>query len=165
VASGTLLDLACGNGRHFSELAGPGFSLIGGDLSKPMLEQAHRESEEARLVCFEAERLPFASDSLDGIFSGRFFHHIPTVALLDQILAEMFRVSTLAVAITYKARYSAEHLELLLKYAAQRVKPKRYFHSIEDFRPIAEKHGWRVTKTYNPGNALSANRGVLFEPK
>lgn len=165
IPEGRVLDLACGNGRHLSQLSGPNHRVYAGDFSRPMLYQTRMTKVEAPPICFEAEALPFGSDSIEGIFSARFFHHLPTQEVRAQILAEMFRVAKLAVAITYKSRWSGEHLRHVVKCAVSGNETSRYFNRLEEFQSIAEKHDWKVTEVFNPGSLLSANRGILFEPK
>lgn len=165
IPEGRVLDLACGNGRHLSELAGPTIRVFAGDYSRPMLYQARASEVGAPPVCFEAEALPFASHSIEGIFSARFFHHLPTLEIRAQILAEMFRAAKLAVAITYKSQLSAEHLRHIAKCAVRKNQPSRFFNRLEEFHSIARMNGWSITEVFNPGSPLSANRGVLFEPK
>ncbi|MCA9440333.1 MAG: class I SAM-dependent methyltransferase, partial [Candidatus Omnitrophica bacterium] len=160
VHEGRILDLACGNGRHLPELAGPGIELFAGDFSKPMLEKAMEMDLDAPAVCFEAERLPFETDSFEGVFSARFFHHLPTTEVRSEILGEMFRVSKLAVTITYKSKLSGEHLKHIAKCAVRKVKPQRYFNRLEEFEQIAHAHGWSVTEVFSPGSFLTSNRGL-----
>lgn len=44
---GTLLDLACGTGRHATEFAGMGFEVLGVDYSPDLLERARKNATDA----------------------------------------------------------------------------------------------------------------------
>jgi len=59
-----ILDLACGPGRHSSELARTGGCVVGFDLSRAMLRRAH-ERNSAVLVRGDMRALPFRNGSFD----------------------------------------------------------------------------------------------------
>ena len=65
----TGLDLGCGTGFFLPALAGRCQQLHGLDLAPGMLAQAALRGSGARLVCGDAEVLPFADQSLDWVFS------------------------------------------------------------------------------------------------
>lgn len=164
VKGGPVLDLACGNGRHFQDLGRLSAPLIAGDYSLSMLHEARSRAGLTPLCRFEAERLPFKNSSFEAAFSGRFFHHLPTSEVREIILSEMFRVSRQAVSITYKSRFSFEHLLHRLKCLVRRKEPTRFFSPLSEFEAIAMRHGWKVVSSFSPGGSPSANRGLLFEP-
>ena len=66
---GAGLDLGCGTGFFLPALAGRCQQLHGLDLAPGMLAQAALRGSGARLVCGDAEALPFADQSLDWVFS------------------------------------------------------------------------------------------------
>ncbi len=74
-----VLDLACGAGGFLADLeaAFPRSRLIGLDLSAAYLAEAGRRSIGARLVQANAERLPFADQSLDAVSAVYLFHELP----------------------------------------------------------------------------------------
>lgn len=63
------LDLGCGTGFFLPQLAGRCRRLHGLDLAPGMLQQAALRGSGAQLLCGDAERLPFADQSLDWVFS------------------------------------------------------------------------------------------------
>jgi ubiquinone/menaquinone biosynthesis C-methylase UbiE len=76
-AGDRLLEIGFGTGHVLAELAkavGPSGKVFGIDISENMLTEAQavleREqvADQASLVCGDAEHLPYASDSTDGIF-------------------------------------------------------------------------------------------------
>ncbi|MGE6168260.1 malonyl-ACP O-methyltransferase BioC [Aeromonas media] len=69
IRPGAGLDLGCGTGFFLSALAGRCQRLHGLDLAPGMLAQAALRGSGARLVCGDAEALPFADQSLDWVFS------------------------------------------------------------------------------------------------
>ena len=68
---GSVLDLACGTGRHAVELASRGYQVVGLDLSSAMLARAAREAEERRqrveLVQADMREMSFEA-SFDGVY-------------------------------------------------------------------------------------------------
>ncbi|MGL5497450.1 MAG: methyltransferase domain-containing protein, partial [Aeromonas sobria] len=63
------LDLGCGTGFFLPQLANRCHQLVGLDLAAGMLAQAALRGSGARLLCGDAEQLPFANDSCDRVFS------------------------------------------------------------------------------------------------
>lgn len=60
------LDLACGPGRHAAQFARRGASVVGFDLSMPLLSRArHRPGPPLHLVRGDMRRLPFRPESFD----------------------------------------------------------------------------------------------------
>lgn len=61
-----VLDLACGPGRHAGQFARRGATVVGFDLSLPLLSRARHRSEPPRaLVRGDMRMLPFAGDRFD----------------------------------------------------------------------------------------------------
>jgi ubiquinone/menaquinone biosynthesis C-methylase UbiE len=74
----TILDLGCGTGRFSQALAAHfNAAVIGIDPSTRMLAEAHKASNDARVLyaCGAAEALPLPSHSVDLIFISMAFHH------------------------------------------------------------------------------------------
>lgn len=83
------LDLGCGTGYFLPELAKRCASLLGLDLAPGMLQVARHKLGSAQLICGDAEQLPFASGSLDLIYSSL---ALQWCASLPQALSEIHRV-------------------------------------------------------------------------
>ncbi|MCK6496275.1 class I SAM-dependent methyltransferase [bacterium] len=166
-----VLDLACGNGRHFPELGNQGPLLFGGDISEPMLRVAQTLLELTRsgrgLVRLDAERLPFPDKAFGVTFCARFFHHLPSRSLRESILSEMFRISRHGVVLTCKARYSYEHISKIIKsfFIGQRGEVRRYYMNAREVSRTAESHGWELAEVCAPHPLIGANRGYLLIPK
>ena len=88
-----LVDLACGSGAFLGNLerAFPRARLLGVDLSAPYLAEARRRAKTADLVQANAERLPFADESLDAATCVFLFHELPPRVRV-RVAAEIARV-------------------------------------------------------------------------
>ncbi|HWF00937.1 MAG TPA: class I SAM-dependent methyltransferase [Caulobacteraceae bacterium] len=88
----TLVDLACGSGAFLNNLAEtfPRARIVGLDLSEPYAGEARRRSGLSTAVG-NAERLPFADASLDGVSCVYLFHELPP-KVRKTVAAEIARV-------------------------------------------------------------------------
>ncbi len=89
-----LLDVGCGTGRGFQDLARSGARLVGSDGSVDMLGQAARvypAGQSPLLAAAYAQHLPFASNSFDAVVSLNFLH-LFSVETQRQMVQEMKRV-------------------------------------------------------------------------
>ncbi|GAA5522754.1 methyltransferase domain-containing protein [Aliifodinibius salicampi] len=94
----TILDLACGQGRHLIELATRGsYNLFGLDRSRYLIQRARRISKEKGLsIAFkegDIRKLPYPADSFDYVTNlGNSFGYFETLDDDIKILEEIFRV-------------------------------------------------------------------------
>lgn len=111
-APGPLLDLGCGAGLILRRLARDfrDVTLIGMDVSRPMLEEAmaqvREHAEAADFVRAQAPELPFTDASLGAIVAVGFLHFVEE---LDPLLSEVARVLKPRgrfVATTYEAGFT-----------------------------------------------------------
>ena len=109
---GPLLDLGCGAGIVLRRLSRDfrGVTLIGMDVSRPMLEEAmaqvREHAEAAAFVRARAPELPFTDASLGAIVAVGFIHFVEE---LDTLLSEVARVLKPRgrfVATTYEAGFT-----------------------------------------------------------
>ena len=85
------LELGCGTGIFLERAAATGARLVAIDLSQPLLQQAHERmatSPRVRLVCGNAEAMPYADGTFDAVYGSSVLHHLD----LDRALREAFRV-------------------------------------------------------------------------
>lgn len=83
------LDLGCGTGFFLPALAERCSELTGLDLAPGMLAQAALRGSGARLLCGDAEQLPFADETFDWVFSSLALQWCERPA---QAFAELHRV-------------------------------------------------------------------------
>jgi len=85
----SILDIPCGTGRLFDILADDDHSVIGGDISMDMLQQAESNS----LAVCDIENIPLKDKSIDYVLCLRFFHLDLPILAGERILAEFARVA------------------------------------------------------------------------
>ncbi len=92
-----VLDVPTGTGRIAAYLAERGLQMTAVDLTENMLLEAQQRANQVglheQMVCVQGNacKLPFESNSFDGVISIRFFHLLP-IALHRPFLQEMWRV-------------------------------------------------------------------------
>jgi SAM-dependent methyltransferase len=85
--TGTVLDLACGDGRHTRLLRKLGFSVVAVDRDAAALDTMRDDSGIERVCAdLEAAPWPFAGRAFDGIVVTRYLHR-PLFAALREALA------------------------------------------------------------------------------
>ena len=90
---GYVLDLACGGGRHMTELAARGYSAIGCDLSFALLRNGRKEYGPMAVARADMRSLPFRNGAFGGLVN--FFTSFGYFATEDenlQVVREMARV-------------------------------------------------------------------------
>lgn len=85
-SGGTVLDIACGNGRFLEQLLNQSTfngsivgSMYGVDISEKMIENAKRLNPSMSFHVAECDTLPFDDKMLDVITVSASFHHFPNV--------------------------------------------------------------------------------------
>lgn len=76
-ANGLVLDAPCGTGIMAGFLRRSGFRVLGADISRAMLEVAHRRTDAVGHVRADLEAPPFRSGAIDAVLSSRFMMHLP----------------------------------------------------------------------------------------
>lgn len=102
----TILDIPCGTGRFFSIFADHGHQVIGGDVSRDMLDviPAERSSPaDVRPLRADAEQIPLADGSVDIVLAMRFWSFLPDDAR-RRVLAEWRRVARDGVYVQVRVR-------------------------------------------------------------
>jgi len=85
----TILDAACGTGRHSEYLAAQGHRVIGVDSSPDMLAHARKRVPAADFRDGELDRLPLGGNEVDAIVCSLALTHVPR---LEPVMAEFARV-------------------------------------------------------------------------
>jgi SAM-dependent methyltransferase len=96
---GRAIDLGCGAGRNAVPLARMGWSVLGVDLSRPMLSAARARARDdglgdrLRLALAPMDRLPAPDHAFDLVIAHGIWNLAPSVAVFERALGEAARVS------------------------------------------------------------------------
>jgi len=82
-------DLGCGSGVFTDLLSKQGYQAIGLDISPKLIELGRRKYPGIEFLEGDAENLPFADASFDGVLLGGLVHHFPDPS---RCAAEVYRV-------------------------------------------------------------------------
>lgn len=147
---GTVLDAACGTGRHAAYLSQRGHQVIGVDSSPQMLAQAHVRAPQADLRSGELDVLPVDDSSVDAVVCALALTHLPR---LGPAMAEFARVLRPGGHLVM----SDLHHEMLLRGSIPPVmvdgKPSRlpaYRHYASDYLTPALAQGFRLQSCQEP---------------
>jgi len=166
---GSFLDAPCGVGRATILLEKHGYKTTGVDLGDGAIEVARREIarhglnsdiEKANL-----EHLPFQDKSFDAVLCFRFFHHLPTPEIRERIVAELCRVASRYVLISYFSPFSVTSIKRSLR---QRLggKPSHQFRTpLQEVRHYFTPHGFRLLRDYPQRRFIHTLHLAVFERK
>lgn len=124
-----ILDLACGTGRITQLLLEKGYQTSGADISEAMIQVAagrlKRFSNLCGLYVANAERMPFPSQTFDGIVCVRLMGHVPPVVRLH-MLTEMKRVTKDWIIVAYYISDAATDFKRAIKHSLGKC-PQMWF--------------------------------------
>lgn len=160
-AGARILDCPTGNGRWLPVLAGRSQTVTGIDLSTGMLRHARERGAGCGLsggfVCGEVERLPFADDSFDFVFSFALTKHLPW-PVQYRAMAEFGRVARQGVICSFS---------LLGPVAYAIWRPRRIAESYpvlhEQLAAMAGEAGLRLVRTQRCATPVGVEHLVRFD--
>lgn len=90
---GRVLVPGCGAGRYVRALRRerPDLWIVGGDLSRTAIHEAHRRDPEGRYAVLDACRLPFGSNAFDAVVFLDVLEHVPQPAAMIDECARVLR--------------------------------------------------------------------------
>lgn len=97
---GQWLDLGCGTGAALPALGAGGVPPLALDLAEGMVRHGRRHHPDARWLCGDAEALPLACASVDGVFSSLALQWCDDLAAVCRELARVLRPGGLALVAT-----------------------------------------------------------------
>lgn len=139
--SGPVLDLACGGGRHLTELRGRGYSAIGVDLSLVLLNSARSREGSIPIARGDMRHLPFCDRSFAGLVNfftsfGYFEHEDDNTG----VVREMARVLDL------RGRFLFDYMNMSRELA--RLVPREERHA-DGEQVLIERWFDSATRTFN----------------
>lgn len=139
-----VLDAPCGSGRHARAFARRGCSVVGLDLSRPLLDLAARKRDRIRYVQGDIRQLPFRPEVFDlvtNLFSS--FGYFQEDSENAAVLAELARVCRRGGRLVFDY-FNADHVRANLVARSERHTGEgwlvREMRSISGTPPRVEKH-------------------------
>lgn len=158
---GKILDLGCGNGKHFPYING---EVYGVDFSENMLEFAKQMSDKnelnTNLTKSNAWNLPFQSDFFDAAIFVAVLHCIASSEKREKALKELFRVlksgaeAFITVWDKNQERFANSEKESLIpwNYEGKRYMRYYYLYEKEEFLKLLEGTGFEIIQVNDSEN-------------
>ncbi len=157
-----VLDVPCGTGRFFDILkSAPELTMI--DVSDAMLTVARERIEghaNARAMQANITELPLTDQCVDLSFCMRLFHHLPTDEIRSAALAELSRVTTKHVVLSFYNRASWKYWRRALLFK----KFRGVYLSLSHLTDLAEAQGLRLLEK-RPGVSIVQQQTILVFAK
>lgn len=159
-----ILDCPVGNGRWAERLTRAGHSVLGADISAPMLHAASvrlnpdgPDDGSVKLVRVDAERLPFRDNCCDYVYSHALTKHLPA-PVQDRVFAEFARVTRRGVVCSFSVLSGPRGL----LWRARRI-PEGYGRTPGELAALAHRHGMTVRAAIRCTTLFGVERTMLFE--
>lgn len=155
-----VLDVPCGTGRFFDIVKGASeLTMI--DVSEAMLAVAEERVDghaNARAIQANITELPLPDQSVDLSFCMRLFHHLPTDEIRSAALAELSRVTTRHIVLSFYNRASWKYWRRALLFKEFRG----VYLSLQHLTKLAEAHGLKLLEKYPAVNIVQQQTIVVF---
>jgi ubiquinone/menaquinone biosynthesis C-methylase UbiE len=141
-----LLDLPSGNGRVSEPLAGQADLVIEADIGLGQVElgrQLSRVTTPQIWMTASAFNIPLRDGSVDGAVCNRLLHHLPTTEERERVIAELLRVASRFVLLTFFDYYSVKNLLRLARWWSHGARHKNALR-VSTLAEWGRRHGARL---------------------
>ncbi|MGH6793295.1 MAG: class I SAM-dependent methyltransferase [Methyloceanibacter sp.] len=142
----TLLDIPCGGGRLSPPQARFTDLLIEADVGLGQVRYARQhglvETAQAWMTA-SALHIPFEDAAVDGVACIRLCHHLPETKQREELVAELLRVASRFVLMTFFDYHSFKNLLRRARRPFNRKPPKMTM-SVAEVGKLARRHGARL---------------------
>lgn len=178
-----ILDLGCGNGRHYPFFKEKQVDYFGVDSSAALIKIAKNKYPEARFLVEDGLNLSFPDNFFDKIYSIAVLHQIPSEELRNQLLEEIRRNlkhEGLLILTVWKFHRWRE-IFLLLKYTILKIirkskldwgdisvpwgnKTKRYYHyfSKKELENSIKEAGFKIIESGITKNLTGKRQNIYI---
>jgi 2-polyprenyl-3-methyl-5-hydroxy-6-metoxy-1,4-benzoquinol methylase len=145
-----VLDVPCGYGRVMEHLHARGYRVSGADLSEPMLELARANLAacgwSGSLERQDLLALGYPDRAFDALICFRVFHHLPDVETRRAAVAELCRVASRHVLLSYISPDSFTSRFASLRAAMGGQAPSRHATALGELQGYFERCGFRLVR-------------------
>lgn len=162
--SRVILDLPCGGGRLTPAFARSANLVIEADIALGQVLYGRAESSvptPRAWITASAFHIPLRDRAVDGAISVRLSHHLPTDAERERHLAELLRVSSRFVIMTFFDHHSLKNRLRRLRRPFNRLPPKLTMTAAR-VAQIARAHGARLVEAPPLSRIGSGHRYALI---
>lgn len=156
----TVLDAGCGSGRYLRELRSRGASVIGVDLSLPMLERARNTT--SRIARADIRALPLESMSIDLAVCGLALGDVPEI---EPALTEIARVLRPGGRVVYSVVHPAGEAagwSRTFESDGRQWAIDGFWHSLDRHRQACGAAGLTIEELREPALAEMANQRAVL---
>lgn len=146
--SSTLLELPCGGGRITPALAPHTDLLIEADIALGQVLYGRRNTQLQTpqfWMTASANHIPFPDASIDGIVCIRLCHHLPKAEQRERLVAELLRVASRFVIMTFFDYHSFKNLLRRARRPFNRKPPKSTMR-VDEVADLARRNGARLVQ-------------------
>lgn len=146
--SPVLLEIPCGGGRISPALAAHADLLVEADIGLGQVLYGRKTSQVGTpqvWMTASAHHIPFADASIDGIVCVRLCHHLPKAEQRERLVAELLRVASRFVIMTFFDHHSLKNLGRRLRRPFDR-KPPKCTMRIGEVASLAAANGARLVE-------------------
>lgn len=144
--SRAILEIPCGGGRLTPAFADATDLVIEADIAIGQVQYG-RKASQAAVACVwmtaSAFHIPLRDASVDGVVCVRLSHHLPTAPERERLFAELLRVASRFVIVTYFDRHSLKHVTWRLRHPFSR-KARKPALSRSEVAALAAANGARL---------------------
>ncbi len=162
--SRAILEIPCGGGRLTPAFADSTELVIEADIAIGQVLYGRHASQvgvPAVWMTASAFHIPLRDRSVDGVVCVRLSHHLPTAPECERLFAELLRVASRFVIVTYFDRHSLKHLTWRLRHPFSR-KARKPALTATEVAALARAHGGRLVSTAPLSRFGSGHRYALL---
>jgi ubiquinone/menaquinone biosynthesis C-methylase UbiE len=154
------LDIPCGAGRATILLTRKGNTCVSADIGDGVLEVARNEIAkagiESEIMKLDIEFIDLPDDSIEAPLAFRIFHHFPNAEIRAKVIAELCRVSSRYVLISYLTPRSYTNIKRRLRAALGGKVSRQHATPLTEVRSYFRAHRYSLVDDYaiSPFNSL-----------
>lgn len=162
-----VLDAPCGVGRATIWFASQGYNATGIDLGDAALQVAGKQLAAAgfqgKIEKQNIFKMTYLDKSFDAVLCFRLIHHFPELAMRNELIQELSRVSARYVVLSYISPCSFTSLRRKLRNKLSGTPIKQYPSTLAEIEPAFAKAGFKLHKQVARNPFLHSLQMAVFK--